>query len=350
MRQVMRGMRVQSARTTESETPLKLPYESEGKEGSLRWYAHGYHQWMLEMNYSLHTIKNQRCFFGKFLKWCEARGIERPGEVTQELIERFQRNLYQHVDEKTGEGYSVNTQREVGMAVHSLFRWMKKRGHLRNNPAADIELPRSEQRLPKHALTIQEVEKILSLPDIEQPEGIRDRAILEVFYSTGIRREELSKIKVYDIDPRQQTIMVRQGKGKRDRLLPIGERALMWVDKYLKDARPVLVQNPDHGYLFVALRFGYPMTARRVGEVAKYYVDEAKLDKKGACHLFRHAMATHFLENGAEVKFIQQMLGHKNMASTDAYANMSVRKLLEVHAELHPAKYKPRSEPGESHN
>jgi integrase/recombinase XerD len=289
-------------------------------------------------------VKQHRCFFNKFLDWCEERGVWKAEDVSQELIERYQKHIYHTANPETGKALSVNAQRSVGVAIHTFFRWMKKRGHLRMNPATDIELPRSEFRLPKYALTVQEVEKILSLPDVESVIGIRDRAIIEVLYSTGMRREELSRLKLYDIQPAKGTLIIRQGKGKKDRVLPIGARALAWVEKYIQESRPVLAVQPDHGFLFVAKRYGTSMSPKMMGSVVKAYVDSAKLKKTGSCHLFRHAMATHLLEAGADMKFIQQMLGHRQAASTEVYANWSIRKLKEMHTQLHPARMKEEAE------
>jgi integrase/recombinase XerD len=334
----LRSMRVQSTRTPESESEsLKLPLVIPAEEGTMRWYMQSYHQWMREMNYSNHTIKNHRCFFGKFLRWCEDRSITRCEDVSQGLIERYQKSLYHEKDEDTGNPLTVNSQRVVGMAIHSFFRWMRKRGNLPFNPASDIELPRTEKRLPKYALSIAEVEKILSLPNVKDPVGLRDRAILELLYSTGIRREEVTKIKLFEVDAHQGSLMVRQGKGKKDRFLPVGKRAIEWIDRYVTEGRPALAAIPDHGYLFVMKQKGNPMSAKSVGAAVKSYVDQAALEKKGSCHLFRHAMANHLLENGADQKIIQQMLGHWHITSTDIYTNMSLRKLKEVHTELHPA-------------
>jgi integrase/recombinase XerD len=301
-----------------------------------------YHEWMREMNYSNHTIKNHRCFFKKFVVWCEDRGVMKSKEVSQALIERYQKSLYQSRHGETGQPMTVNSQRVVGMAIHSFFRWMKKRGHLPVNPAADMDLPRTEHRLPQTALTVAEVEKILSQTDTEDVIGIRDRAIMEVLYSTGIRREELARLRLHDINAVRGTLRVNQGKGKRDRVVPIGKRAIAWVDQWVTECRPALVAEPDHGYLFVQKR-GEPIGQKVVGYAVRGAIEKAKIQRKGACHLFRHAMACQLLDAGAEVKFIQQMLGHRQITSTDIYANLTIRKLRQIHAELHPAKLKPEA-------
>ncbi len=308
--------------------------QAKKKAPTLRWYMNEYHQWMRQMHLSEHTIKNHKCFFSKFLRWCEERNIE-ARDVTQELIERYQRHIYHYRDPETGEPISLNTQRVVAGHIRTFFRWMKKRGFLPTNPAADVEIPKGEKRLPVNGLTVDEVEKILALPDINTALGLRDRAIMEVLYSTGIRRSELAALTLYDIDPKSGVLIVEQGKGRKDRVLPIGERAIKWVDQYVIDGRPALISETDHGKLFVQTRGG-PISPKVVGYIVKRYIDESGVDKKGSCHLFRHAMATALLENGAEIKFLQQMLGHEQIQSTQVYGNVSIRKLKEAHTKLHP--------------
>ena len=223
-------------------------------------------------------------------------------------------------------------------SVKVFFTWLRKRGYIAVNPAIDIEMPRLEKRLPKYMISQDEVELILSLIDVSDPLGIRDRAIIEVLYSTGVRRGELSKLKIYDIDVDRGTIMVRQGKGKKDRMIPIGDRAMTWVKKYIEQVRSLMVSEPDHGVIFVLPRFGGPMNERQMSAIVTRYVKKADLGKKGSCHLFRHAMATLMLENGADIRIIQQMLGHATLTSTEVYTNMSIKKLKEIHSALHPAK------------
>ena len=170
--------------------------------------------------------------------------------------------------------------------------------------------------------------------------GLRDRTLPEVFYSTGMRRMELAQLKLYDLDIERGTVMVRQGKGKKDRMIPIGERALAWVGKYLADARPKLVQEPDDGTLFLT-NLSAAFTPNRLTQLVRDYVDKAELGKTGACHLFRHTMATLMLENGADIRFIQEMLGHAELSTTQIYTQVSIRKLKEIHTATHPARLHP---------
>jgi integrase/recombinase XerD len=184
-------------------------------------------------------------------------------------------------------------------------------------------------------LSITEVEAIMAGPEVSQTMGNRDRAILETLYSTGIRRMEVVNLKVFDLDAERGTVMVRQGKGKKDRMVPIGERALTWIQKYLDEVRAGLAVNPDDGVLFLTAE-GEAFTPNRLTQLVREYVDKAKLKKRGSCHLFRHTMATLMLEGGADIRFNQAMLGHAELSTTQIYTQVSIRKLKEIHDATHP--------------
>jgi len=186
-------------------------------------------------------------------------------------------------------------------------------------------------------LTAAEAERVLGLPDVAEPLGVRDRAMLEAFYSTGLRRMELLGLKLYDLDQERGTLFVRQGKGKKDRMIPMGERAFSWVRKYLDDARPSLALSPDDGTVFLT-NAGLPFEANRLTQLVRDYVDKAEIGKTGSCHLFRHTCATLMLEGGADIRFIQQMLGHAKLETTQIYTQVSIRQLKEVHTRTHPAR------------
>ena len=173
--------------------------------------------------------------------------------------------------------------------------------------------------------------------DLSQPSGIRDRAVLETLYSTGIRPAEACAIKLYDLDHERGTLMIRQGKGKKDRLIPIGERATAWIDKYLAETRPLLAREPDDGTLFLTST-SQPYLPEGLSKLARRYVQASGIGKQGSCHLFRHTMATLMLEGGADIRYIQQMLGHKELSTTEIYTHVSIQKLKEIHELTHPAK------------
>jgi len=307
---------------------------------SLYGMAEQYYAWMQVTNYSKRTIRDRRVHLGSFFAWCGDRGLVYPAEITKPIIERYQHYLFNYRKKSDGLPLSVRSQHTRLVPLRTYFKWLAKNNHILYNPASEIELPRMEMRLPKAVLSAHEAEIILNQPDVHDPIGIRDRAILEVFYSTGMRRSELIELTMYSIDSERGTVMIRQGKNKKDRLIPIGERACAWTERYLYDVRPSLAVNPDAGILFLNTHGG-PLPPRYLSRVIRNYVKAADIGKQGACHLFRHTMATLMLENGADIRYIQHMLGHASLETTQIYTQLSIRKLKQVHTLTHPAKMGP---------
>jgi integrase/recombinase XerD len=217
-----------------------------------------------------------------------------------------------------------------------MFRFLVKHKHVPANPAADLELPRVARQLPRHALTIDEVERLMLVPDVTHPMGLRLRAILEFLYSTGVRRTELIRVDVADVDFGHGTVHVRDGKGGKDRFVPIGDRALLWVRKYLAEVRPLFVVDMSTT-LFVANN-GEPLSKPWLSQLVADAIDDADIGKKGSCHMLRHTMATLMLEGGADIRYIQAMLGHAHMSTTEIYTHVAIGMLKKVHERTHPAK------------
>ena len=165
--------------------------------------------------------------------------------------------------------------------------------------------------MPKHILTASEAEQVLALPDLASgdPLALRDRASLEVIYSTGMRRMEAVGLKLHDLDAERGTVMIRQGKGRKDRMIPMGARAFAWVARFLEEARPRLALVADDGTVFLT-NFGTPFEPGRLTQLVRDYIDAAEVGKRGSCHLLRHTCATHRHEGGADIRHIQQLLGH----------------------------------------
>ena len=292
-------------------------------------------EWMRIKNYAERTVTNRELYLGYFIQWCEQRGLERPNEITKPILESYQSYLYHYRKKTNGEPLSFRSQHTRLVPVRAFFKWLAKNNHILYNPASELELPRLEKRLPKHVLTQKEAEQIMNQADINDPIGIRDRSILESLYSTGIRRMEVVHLEIYDLDTDRGTIMIRQGKGKKDRMVPIGERAIHWIQKYLADVRPALTVNPNESTLFLT-NLGEPFTPNRMTQMVRNYVNASDIGKKGACHLFRHTMATLMLENGADIRFIQEMLGHASVETTQIYTHVSIRMLKQIHQATHP--------------
>lgn len=293
--------------------------------------------WMRVRNTSAATEVHRRQCVNYFLRWAHERGLADPREVTRPILESYQRHLYYH-RQKNGQPLTFRTQLSRLIPLQTWFRWMVRNHHILYNPASDLDLPRVEKRLPRAILNTQEAEQVLMQPDIREIKGLRDRAILETFYSTGIRRRELVYLKLYNLDRERGTLSVWEGKGKKDRMIPIGERAVAWIDKYLREARPELASDPDDGTIFLSSEGG-SFNPDSMSALVRGYVEQAGIGKHGACHMFRHTMATLMLENGADVRYIQEMLGHSDLQSTQVYTQVSIRRLKQIHAATHPAAF-----------
>jgi integrase/recombinase XerD len=299
-------------------------------------------EWLRVHHYSERTVINRDKSLGIFVEWCEVRSVLRPMEVTKPIIERYQRHLY-YVRKPDGKPLSVRGQEWRLVPVRMYFKWLAQQNVLLWNPASEIVLPRKVRRLPKHVLSVSEVEQVLMQPNIEDVFGLRDRAILETFYATGMRRKELLGLKLNDIDYDRKVVMIREGKGGHDRFVPMGERALVWVSKYIQQARLELLVPPDEGALFLT-RFGEAFHPAPLTHLVRQYVERAELGKTGACHLFRHTCATLMLEGGADIRYIQELLGHVLLSTTQIYTQVSIRRLCEVYAMTHPAAHLVRDE------
>jgi len=300
-------------------------------------------RWRRERNWSETTLKTQTHHSYRFILWAAERGVNVAAEVTLPLLESYQRYLYGY-RKTNGEPLSSRTQRTTLQPLQVWFSWMAKQGLILANPAADLELPRLERRLPRTILSVEQVEDILSLCDLTTPQGVRDRALMELLWSTGIRRGEVARLNIYSADVSRKILTIVQGKGHEDRVVPVGERALWWLERYLHHVRPAVLVAPDCRALFLAMDGVAGLTANGITMAVVPYLRASGIDK-GSCHLFRHAMATQMLENGADLRWIQAMLGHRSVESTQVYTQVSIRALQAVHASTHPAEQRDSHKP-----
>lgn len=295
-----------------------------------------YIEYLQMQNYSDRTWTHRDKVLNEFTDWIEERGVSRFNDVTKPMLERYRRHLY-HSRDKYGKPMSAYVQHTKLVPLRQFFKWLSRQNYILYNPASELELPRLPTRLPKHTLTAAEAERVINQADTSDPEGLRDRAMLETFYSTGIRRMEMVNLTCYDIDHERGSLAVRLGKGKKDRFVPIGDRALTWISKYLTDVRPTFAMEPDPMNIFIEPD-GQAMNIDKLSRLVRKYVDQSAITKSGACHLFRHTVATLMLENGADIRFIQQMLGHAKLQTTEIYTRVSIMKLKEIHSLTHPAR------------
>jgi integrase/recombinase XerD len=289
------------------------------------------------------TLRTRRFYLRVFLDWCGERNVEEIGLVTQGLMERYKKYISQYRNRVTGKLIAIDTQNHFIIAVKTFFSFLTEKEVIGKDPCIHLKLSKLPQRLPKNILSVSEVERILSVPDVKTPLGIRDRAILEFFYSTGIRRFELGRLKVLDIDFTNATVFVEQGKGKKDRLIPVSRRALDWAGKYMEEVRFGLLRGEDPGYLFLSHQ-GRKLDESSIGSMVTEARKESGVMKNGSTHMFRHTTATLMLENGADIRYVQEMLGHSDLSSTQVYTHVAIRKLKEVYERTHPSERDSREE------
>lgn len=287
-------------------------------------------------NYSEATLYGRAKMLQTFRRYAEQLGITQARQVTRAVVVNYQSHLF-HYRKTNGQPLGIATQKHWLHVLASFFSFLTKEGLILYNPASDLEMPRREYRLPRNVLSVAEMEAILNVPDVNTPNGIKFRAILEVFYSTGIRREELCKLNIGDVDFGRGIVRVEQGKGKKDRFVPIGERALAWLEKYLNDVRPRLCPSINDPALFLNT-LGQRMNGGRLGSQVHELIRKAEIGKTGSCHLFRHTFATLLLEGGCDVRYVQEMLGHANAEATAIYTHVSIRAMKLAHERHHPAR------------
>ena len=291
--------------------------------------------WMRVHNYADTTIDGRERHLAYFVECCGRSSVFHADAVTFELVQSYQHQLFRH-RKRDGRPLSVATQAQRLLPVAQLFAWLRRAGRVQLNPTADIMMPRPDRKLPESTLSASEMALLLAAPDVSPPLGLRDRAMLEVFYSCALRRGELIGLKLGDIDYGRGTVFVRCGKGAKDRYVPIGERALFWLRLYVGLARPRLVgeSHPDRVFLSSV---GTPFCPDWLSRKIRQYLAQAGISKRGSCHLLRHTVATLMLEGGADIRYVAEMLGHVRLETTQQYTRVSIDRLRTVHAATHPA-------------
>jgi integrase/recombinase XerD len=297
--------------------------------------ARDYLEWMRVHNYARTTIACRDRYLGYFVRFAHERGVGNVGAVTFELLRDYQHHLFAH---RKGNGLplSFGTQAQRLVPVTQFFSWLRRSGRITTNPAEDLTMPRPDRRLPEATLSATEMASLLRTPDVSRPLGLRDRAVLEVFYSCGLRRAELIDLTVRDVDYDRGTVFVRCGKGAKDRYVPIGERALFWLKLYEDLVRPEFVTDKFPDRLFLS-SVGTPLCADWLSRKIRRFLAIAGIPKRGSCHLIRHTVATLMLEGGADIRYVAEMLGHARLETTQRYTRVSIDRLRIVHSASHPA-------------
>jgi integrase/recombinase XerD len=283
----------------------------------------------LHVRYGERTAPDYLSFAMSFLSWLQDRGVDLFSVRPSDLV-AYQSALYA-ARKEDGKPYAMGSQANRLKGVKSFFRFLFKRGYLLSDPAASLEMPRPDERLPRVILTRDEVERILEAP--KGATGLRDQALLETLYATGIRASELAHLAVEDVDTEERLLRVVRGKGRKDRNVPLTKKAAEALERYLLEGRGRHARGQRT--LFLTTQ-GHPLNNARLGEIVRRWAGEAKVKKHVTCHTFRHTLATHLLRGRADIRHIQQLLGHGSLQTTERYTRVEISDLKAVIARAHP--------------
>jgi integrase/recombinase XerD len=249
-----------------------------------------------------------------------------PGEINKQQIMAF-------LSTQMDEGAANSTVARSLSSIKSFYKYLVLENQVQNNPTSDLETPKIKRRLPD-ILTIEEVDKLMEQPRVTLPLGLRDRAMLELMYGTGVRVSELLSLQIEDINTTAGFLRCF-GKGRKERIIPVNQTSIDWIQRYLARARNLLVKNYLERTLFVNAN-GRSMSRQGFYKILGAYAKKAELGKEVTPHTLRHSFATHLLENGADLRAVQEMLGHADISTTQIYTHLTRSRLMEVYQLYHP--------------
>jgi integrase/recombinase XerD len=284
------------------------------------------HYLIIEKGLSKNTIEAYRHGLNRFFDHLRRKGIQEIGSVGKFDIRAFLLAL-------KGKGLSTKTVVRDLSAIRTFFRFLIQEEILEANPVEEIESPKMAKTLPE-ILTLKEVEQLLEQPDLRTPLGVRDRAMLEVLYATGMRVSELVHLSVNQVNLESGYVVI-YGKGSKERMVPLGSEAMKWVTLYLQTTRQGLAKGKESHFLFIN-RSGRGMSRQRFWKNIKNYGLKAGLRKRITPHLLRHSFASHLLERGADLRSVQMMLGHVDISTTQIYTHVTGERLKKIHQRYHP--------------
>lgn len=279
-----------------------------------------------EQGLSANTLNAYRSDLEHYARWAQQNGIALTGAARTDL----QRFLGECV---TTAGVKPRTTARQLSSLRRFYRYLLRESVIKQDPSADIESPRLGRPLPK-SLNEKEVEDLLTAPDTGTMLGLRDRAMLETLYASGLRVSELVNLALHQLNFEQGLLKI-MGKGNKERLVPLGEEAIHWLDRYLKEARPQLVQGRATNAMFPSNR-GRAMSRQTFWHSLKRYAAIANINRAISPHTVRHAFATHLVNHGADLRVVQMLLGHSDLSTTQIYTQVARERLKQVHAAHHP--------------
>ena len=295
-----------------------------------RAYSESFREHMKALKRSESTIHAYTYGLNPFFAFLSGNGNRDLRSVQRCHIEQYQASLLQC------DRYTVNSVHVLMRAVRRFYDFLEATGKVLVNPTDGLTAPELGDRLPRDVLTLTEIKRLLDAPDTSKPVGIKNKAILEVLYSTGIRVGELCALTIYDVDTRDGFLRVNQGKGRKDRVVPIGYKAQKYTAEYLAHVRgKQTINNRDERALFIN-RNGNPIDRQNVQLLVKACAIEAGITKTVTPHVLRHTCATHMVADGADIVHVQHLLGHESLDTTQIYTRVALREVKATHAQTHP--------------
>lgn len=285
------------------------------------------------------TIRAARSGLRSFTRFMEEMSILYLSELTPEVMAEYQQDVAFRLTAK-GSLLTLRSQGQLLAVAKNFTKYLKEEDYLLSDPGEKIRLPRKPKRLPRVILSCAEMKQLMSAPDIQSNNGFRNRIILEILYDTGVRRAEMAAIKTADLDIEGGYILIRSGKGDKDRVVPLSTRVCNLIRSYMLLVRPAYIKGKDHGYL-IPNRWGNPIDANSIWAVVKRCAVLAGITKNISTHTFRHTCATHMMKHGAPVRHVQELLGHESLESTQIYTHVTINDLKKVHARCHPGESMP---------
>lgn len=296
-------------------------------------------------NYAKATLTGYSRYLKQFLDYLRANDITDLKRVTRDTLTAYQIKLIEFRDAK-GRPLTTSTVSIKIRAVKRFFEYLEESNHILINPAEHIKEPKKETRLPRVVLSEDEARKILDAPNLSMMTGIRDRTVLEVFYSTGIRLEELVNLTIFDCDLQGGMLRVNKGKMAKDRVVPLGKHAVKFLKEYITRVRPHHTRtNKTVRNLFVS-QTGTPLSRQTIEKMVSACAKKAGIKKRVTPHVFRHTFATQLVKNGADIRAVQKMLGHSHLSVTHIYTRVAGVDVKKTHKESHPRE-KDKADKGE---
>lgn len=286
----------------------------------------------LEKTLSENSIRSYNFDLTKLFEYLEFKGIEKVSKISDSDLKKFIQ-LQSKSLKKDDEVISDKTISRYISSFKSFFKFLESENIINSNPADLIESPKLKRNLPE-VLSVDEINKILESVDLSERAGIRDRAILETMYACGLRVSELINLETNRIEFEEKLITVT-GKGSKERIIPIGKYALSYIEKYINELRNFIKKEKSSNYLFLNLRGG-KLSRMAIWNVVSKYAHKAGIEKEIHPHTLRHSFATHLLEGGADIRIIQELLGHSDISTTQIYTHLDTTYLQEIHKTFHP--------------